>query len=65
MSGVATRRILFALKNNGVITDAEFEDLDKSWMKYKTKCGLDACGQKTERHEKKAPSQPQVGLRDS
>ncbi len=47
ISGVSIRSALFALKNNGVITDAEFKDLDKSWMKYKTECGLDPYGWKT------------------
>ncbi len=46
-SGVSIRSTLFALKNNGVNTDAEFKALGKSWLKYKTKCGLDPYGRKT------------------
>jgi hypothetical protein len=37
ISGVSIRTALFAVKSNGVIMDAEFKDLDKSWVKYKTK----------------------------
>ena len=55
ISGVSIRSALFALKNNGVITDAEFKELDKSWTKHKKKNGLDAHGRKvapksTEKH---------------
>ena len=55
ISGVSIRSALFALKNNGVITDAEFQELDKSWTKHKKKNGLDAHGRKvapksTEKH---------------
>ena len=48
ISGVSIRSALFALKNNGVITDDELEKIDKSWMKHKRKNGLDAHGQKPE-----------------
>ena len=47
VSGISIRSTLFALKNNGVITDDEFKNLDKSWMKHKKKNGLDAYGRKT------------------
>ncbi len=43
-SGVSIRSAQFAVKNNGVITDAEFKALGKSRLKYKTKCGLDPYG---------------------
>ena len=46
ISGVSIRSALFALKNNGVITDAEFKELNKSWTKHKKKNGLDAHGRK-------------------
>ena len=46
ISGVSIRSALFALRNNGVITDDEFKKLDKSWMKHKKKNGLDAHGRK-------------------
>ena len=46
ISGVSIRSALFALKNNGVITDAEFKELDRSWTKHKKKNGLDAHGRK-------------------
>ncbi len=47
ISGVSIRSALFALKNNGVITDDEFKEIDKSWMKHKKKNDLDAHGQKS------------------
>jgi hypothetical protein len=45
ISGVSIRSALFALRNNGVIADDEFRELDKSWMKHK-KNGLDGYGRK-------------------
>ena len=47
-SGISIRSALFALRNNGVITEDEFKKLDKSWMKHKKKNGLDANGRKIE-----------------
>ena len=46
VSGVSIRSALFALRNNGVITDDELKKLDKSWMKHKKKNGLDPHGRK-------------------
>lgn len=46
ISSISIRSALFALKNNGVITDAEFKELDRSWTKHKKKNGLDAHGRK-------------------
>lgn len=46
ISGVSIRSALFALRNNGIISDDEFKKLDKSWMKHKKKNGLDPHGQK-------------------
>ena len=46
ISGVSIRSALFALRSKGVITDDEFKELDKSWMKYRKKNGLDAHGHK-------------------
>lgn len=48
ISGVSIRSALFALKNNCVITDDEFKELDTSWMKHKKRNGLDAHGRRTE-----------------
>ena len=59
ISGVSIRSALFALKNTGVITDAEFKDLDKSWTRHKKQNGLDAYGQKAE-----APSDEKAGSTD-
>ena len=47
VSNVSIRSALFALKKDGLITDAEFKDLDKSWVKHKKANGLDAYGQKS------------------
>jgi hypothetical protein len=44
VSGISIRSALFALRNNGVITNDEFKKLDKSWMKHKKKNSLDAHG---------------------
>ncbi len=48
ISGVSIRSALFALKNGGVIADTKFEELDKSWMKYRKRNGLDAFGRRAE-----------------
>ena len=46
ISGVSIRSALFALKNNGVVTDAEFKDLDRSWKRHKARHSLDPYGRK-------------------
>ena len=46
VSGISIRSTLFALKKSGVITDTEFEDLDRSWARHKKNNGLDAFGRK-------------------
>jgi hypothetical protein len=48
ISGVSIRSALFALKNNGVITDDEFKKLDKSWTAHRKRNGLTAFGRRTE-----------------
>ena len=45
---VSIRSALFALKKDGLISEAELKELDKSWMMHKKKNGLDASGRKTE-----------------
>lgn len=47
-SGVSVRSALFALKNNGVVTAAEFKELERSWMRYRAEHDLDPFGQKAE-----------------
>ncbi len=47
IAGVSIRSALFALRNNGIITDDEFKRLDKSWMKHKQRNDLDAYGRRT------------------
>ncbi|MEE9383008.1 MAG: hypothetical protein V3V08_06290 [Nannocystaceae bacterium] len=46
ISAVSIRSALYALKNNDVITDDEFKEVDKRWMKHKKRNGLDAHGQR-------------------
>ena len=41
---ITIRSMLFALKKIGVISDAEFKKIDKSWKKYRKEHELDACG---------------------
>lgn len=45
IKGVSIRSALYALKNNGVITEDEFKQLDKSWKKHRAAHRLDAYGQ--------------------
>lgn len=47
-SGISIRSALFALRNNGVITNDAFKKFDKSWMKHKKKNNLDAYGRSAE-----------------
>jgi hypothetical protein len=49
VSGISIRSALFALKKSGVVTDTEFDDLDKSWARHKKNHGLDAFGRKAKR----------------
>jgi len=49
ISGVSIRSALFALKKHNIITEAEFKDLEKSWMKYKARNDLDAYGRKAQK----------------
>ncbi len=49
-SGGSIRSALFALRNNGVITNEQFKKIDKSWMKYRKENGLDAYGQRSSKH---------------
>ncbi len=51
ISGVSIRSALFALKKEGIITDAEFKELNSRWMKHKTKHKLDAYGHKADRQK--------------
>jgi len=45
---VSIRSALFALKKDGLIDEAKFNEFDKSWKKHRKKNGLDAYGRKTE-----------------
>jgi len=44
VSNVSIRSALFALKKDGLLDEADFKQLDRSWMKHKKKNGLDAYG---------------------
>jgi hypothetical protein len=50
--GVSIRSLLFALKKISVITDEEFNALDKNWKKYRKENKLDLYGKpnKTSKH---------------
>jgi hypothetical protein len=43
---VSIRSLLFALKKAGLVSDAEFKDLDKEWKKYRSANQLDLYGRK-------------------
>ena len=45
---VSIRSALFALKKDGLLDEADFTQLDKSWMRHKKKHRLDAYGRKVE-----------------
>ncbi|MBI3923969.1 MAG: hypothetical protein HY319_00360 [Armatimonadetes bacterium] len=48
IAGVSIRSALFALKNVGVVTAAEFEELDRNWKRHKARHALDAYGRNLE-----------------
>ncbi len=48
IAGISIRSALFALKNSGVVTEAEFRELEKSWKRQKAAQGLDSYGQKAQ-----------------
>ena len=43
---VSIRSALFVLKNNGVLSEDEFKELDKQWKKYRKEKDLDPNGNK-------------------
>jgi hypothetical protein len=46
IKGVSVRSALFALRKAGLLSDAEFKQLDLDWKKRKAARGLDAYGKK-------------------
>lgn len=48
ISSVSIRSTLFALRNHGVVTEAVFKELDRSWMRHRIKHDLDPYGRKVE-----------------
>lgn len=44
ISGVSIRSALFALKKSGIVSEADFKKLDRSWKKHKAENHLDAYG---------------------
>ena len=44
ISGVSVRSALFALESLGVLTEAEFKNLDRRWKKHRAVAGVDAYG---------------------
>ena len=41
---ISIRSALFALRKEGLVTQDEFDELDRSWKKHRASCGLDANG---------------------
>lgn len=58
IGGLSIRSALFALKNNGVIAEAAFKDLDRSWKKHKAKLGLDPYGREEKRRRVDSDGEP-------
>ena len=60
LRGVSIRSALFALKKQGVVTEAAFKELDRSWKKHRASHELDPYGREAERSrpvpEGEAPS---------
>ncbi len=52
--GVSIRSALFAMKNNGIVTGAEFTKLDREWKKHKARHNLDAFGREKEKSRRDA-----------
>ena len=45
IKGVSVRSALFALRKEGIVTEAEFRELDKGWKRCRAEHGLDHLGQ--------------------
>lgn len=54
---VSIRSAIFVLKNNDVVSEEEFKELDKQWKKYRKENELDAYGNKKS-HNKVLVSNP-------
>jgi hypothetical protein len=48
IAGISIRSALLALRNSGVVTEAEFRELDKSWKRHRAAHGLDSYGRKAQ-----------------
>ncbi len=44
IEGISIRSALFVLWDAGIVTEAEFEELDKGWKKHRHRHGLDRFG---------------------
>ncbi len=44
IQGISIRSALFALKNSGGVTEAEFKELDRSWKRHRAMHDLDLYG---------------------
>ena len=42
--GISIRSALFALKNQSILADPDFMELDRKWKRYRARNGLDAYG---------------------
>ena len=45
IKGVSVRSALFALRKEGIVTEAERRELDEGWKRYRAEHGLDYLGQ--------------------
>lgn len=45
IKGVSVRSALFALRKEGIVSEAERRELDRSWKRYRAEHGLDHLGQ--------------------
>jgi hypothetical protein len=48
LSPITIRSLLFALRNQGVLSDSELTQLDSAWRRYRAKHRLDGCGKRRE-----------------
>jgi hypothetical protein len=48
LAPITIRSLLFALRNQGVLSDPELTQLDSAWRRYRAKHRLDGCGKRRE-----------------
>lgn len=48
LAPITIRSLLFALRNQGVLSDPELKQLDAAWRRYRVQHRLDSCGKRRE-----------------